>query len=83
MTLGLTYHDEERDARQAVRSQAHLNAHERRRLAALKVVAEAPNGTVPVTGVAPLARLRSLEARGLVEVRYHLTPAGRKALAGA
>lgn len=81
MSYGLTYNDEERDARQAARGAKHLEANERRRARVLAFVAEHQHGTAPISGLAPSYVLHQLHKRGLVEVRYVITSDGRRKLA--
>lgn len=69
--------DEEREAMAARRSAAKVADHERRRKRVLEYLASCPNGTAACLG-APLVVLRALLSRELVEVRFHLTPAGRR-----
>lgn len=82
MTHGLTYNDEERDARRAARSAKAIERNERRRMKALRFVEGfEPMGTGAVSGAAPLHVLLQLESRGLVERSYVLTSDGRRKLA--
>lgn len=81
MTHGLTYNDEERDARRAARTAKIIARNDRRRMAVLAYVAMCPQGTQGVVSLAPELRLRELERRGLVERRWVITPAGRRKLA--
>lgn len=59
------------------RTAAMVDAHRRRRERDLIEVGNWPNGVAPFAGL-PLFRLRALSSRGLVEVRFHLTPEGKR-----
>lgn len=69
--------DEAKAAQSERMSAAHLDAHDRRRTAAVLAMLLWPNGVTPMPGL-PDHVLRSLVARGLAEVRFVLTPAGRR-----
>lgn len=58
-------------------SAARVDAHRRRRERDLVEMAEWPSGVAPFAGL-PVFRLRALASRGLVEMRYHLTPDGAR-----
>lgn len=68
--------DEEREEMAARRSAAKVADHERRRKRVLVYLLE--HGGVAPCLAAPITILRALLSREFVEVRFHLTPAGRR-----